>query len=526
MVLESFFPDVVIPDKPFGRFVFDRLEKFGDTVALVEFHSGNEITFRELREKTLEMVKLLWKAGLRKGDIVGLVMPFDMQYVPLYMAAFYCGGVLFGTKLLYKSAIHSQLAAVKPVLVVTTSERYENVSEYIKSNDLGVKLCLTFNQLQKIEPGSLRKTEDDMPCYGAIDVHNDPAIIYLSSGTTGEPKGIEITHYNMTARIITSMANIPLSPGNVMASEIPIIHAQTVSMLFYCLCQGIKLIYAHSLTAKQHLEVVSRYKVNFLSTCDITTLKGMIDQKDSEPAGYDFSSLQKIMVSGAAFPATLIQYARDSLGVNVAMGYGMTEVGRVSVGRSKETPPNSVGLLDCNLQLKVVDRDNGKELKCGEKGEICIKGPQIMKKYRFVKERGISNVLENGWLHSGDFGYYDVKGYIYVLGRVKDAIKVQPGNITVMPVDLEEVLLRHRQIKDVAVVGVAHPDYGEAPRAFVVRKDISLTEEEVLLFFQTETEQFTNLDGGVQFVDSIPRTERGKPQRRLLIENSSSCDYN
>ena len=173
-----------------------------------------------------------------------------------------------------------------------------------------------------------------------------------------------------------------------------------------------------------------------------------------------------------------------------------------------------------NLQLKVVDKDTGKVLNCGEKGEICIKGPQIMKEY-FLQDGTVVNVLENGWLHSGDLGYFDGSGFIYVVGRTKEAIKIQPGNVIVMPAELEDILLRHKQITDVAVAGVPHPDHGEAPRAFVVRKDDSLTEEEVLQFFQTETEQSTSLHGGVKFVDSIPRTELGKPLRRQLVDQSS-----
>jgi len=169
------------------------------------------------------------------------------------------------------------------------------------------------------------------------------------------------------------------------------------------------------------------------------------------------------------------------------------------------------------LLLKVVDRDTGKELGDGQKGEICINGPQIMKAYCLLEDN-TSNMLKNGWLHSGDLGYYDEKGYIYVVGRAKDAIKIQPGNVTVMPAELEDVLLCHKLISDVAVAGVPHPDHGEAPRAFVVRKDESLTEEEVIQFFQIETEQITNLHGGMEFVDSIPRTDNGKPLRRQLIQ--------
>ena len=519
MVLKSFFPDVVIPEEPLGQYLVSCLEKFGDMLAMVEIHSEKKVTFQELHSQSLKIAKVLWKAGLRKGDIVGLVMPFDMQYVPLFIAIIYCGAVLFGTKLLFKAAIHNQLAAVKPALVITTGSRFEEIFNNLKSNVPSVQLCLNFDQLCDLKPGCFRNCDDDMPCYGSIDVHNDPAIIYQSSGTTGEPKGIVTTHYGMMALIQVSRGSIRLFPGDTMGTVNPIIHVQSLGLIFYCISQGIKLAYANSLSAEDHLKAVSMYKVNMLGIGNVKTLKDVVVLKETYP-DYDLSSLQSIIVGGTTFPPELIQIARKKLDTVVTMGYGMTESGHVCAGFTNRIPPNSVGFLNCNVELKVVDKDTGTELGYGEKGEICIRGPQIMKEY-FLKDGTVLDILKDGWLHSGDLGYYDKQGFIYIAGRKKEAIKIQPGNVTVMPVELENVLIRHKDISDVAVAGVPHPDHGEAPRAFVVRKNTSLTETDVVQFFQSEMEQITSLQGGVEFVDKIPRTELGKPLRRELVDKSS-----
>jgi len=518
MVLKSFFPDVVVPQDPLGQYVIHCLERFGDLVAMVEMHSGRKITFNEVREQTLKIVRLLWKAGLRKGDVVGLVMPFDMKFVPLFIAIIYCGGVLFGTKLLYKSSIHNQLAAIKPAFVVITNDRFEEIYEDLKTSVPSVKVCLSFDEIQNMKPGTLRKVDDNMPCYGAINVCEDSVIIYQSSGTTGEPKGIVTTHYGMMALIQISRASIPMFPGDTMGSVNPIIHVQSLAMVFFCLCQGIKLAYANSLTAIEHLNVISKFKINMLGIGNVKTLKDMLDLKELH-SECDLSSLQFIIVGGTTFPPDLIVKARNIFHTVVAMGYGMTESGYISAGFTNQVPPNSVGFLINNVELKVVDKDTGKELTTGEKGEICVRGPQIMKEY-FLKDGTKLDVLEGGWLHSGDLGYYDKFGYIYIVGRKKEAIKIQPGNVTVMPVELENILLQHTLISDVAVAAVPHPDYGEAPRAFIVRKNKTLTEEDVLLFFQTQMEQTSKLHGGLEFVDFIPRTELGKPLRRELVEKS------
>ena len=519
MVLKSVFPDVVIPEIPLGQYLVDLMERYGDLVALMEMHSGRKVTYKELKEDTLKLVKLLWQAGLRKGDIVGLVLPFDQQYVPLFVAVIYCGAVLFGTKLLFKSAIHDQLAAIKPTLVITTNERFQEIFEDLKDNAPSVKLCLSFDQLLTIQPQSLRSLENDMPCYGAIDVHNDPAIIFQSSGTTGEPKGVVRTHYSMVAVAVIASSFSGTMPGDVTGGILNIIHIQSLAYLCQCVTQGTQLAYASCLTADQHLEFISKYKINTMGIFNVTILKNMIE-REAFPLNCDLSPLRLVFVGGTTFPPELIEKAREKLSAVVTMAYGMTEGGIISAGYTNKVPCSSVGLLLSTNELKIVDKDNNAELSCGEKGEICVRGPQVMKEY-FLRDGSVMQVTkENGWLHSGDLGYYDKNGFIYVVGRIKDAIKIQPGNVTVMPAELEDILLRHEQIADVAIAGVPHPNHGEAPRAFVVRKDNKLTEKDVVEFFKSKVEGVTSIDGGVEFVEVIPRTEIGKPLRRELLEKS------
>ena len=518
MILKSFFPDIVIPEKPLGQFIVESAEKFGDEIAIADANNGKELTYKALREETLRLVALLSKAGLRKGDVVCLALPFDVQYVPLFIAINYCGAVLFGTKLLNKTSSYNQLAAIKPKLVVTTNDRLEELSADLKSSVSSMKLCLSFDQLQNIQPRSLASFDDSLPSNGATDVHKDPVIIYRSGGTTGEPKAVVATHYKVMAMIHILMAiNNGLNPGDVIASFNPIIHVQNLISLYYCICQRIKFVYSNNSSVEKHLETITKYKVNSFGIFNVNILKGIIEQSTTDPE-CDLSSLININLLGGTFSPEVIQEARDKLpGIVIALIYALTEAGVVAVGTSNKMPASSAGYLRNNIEVKVVDKDTRKELECGDKGEICVRGPQVITDY-FEQDGSHIDAIHDGWLTTGDLGYFDKKGYIYVVGRSADAIKIQPGSVTVMPAELENILLQHKQIVDVTVARVSHSDYGEAPRAFVVRNDDSLTEEEVLQFFENKTENVISLHGGVEFVDVIPRSEVGKPLRRKLVE--------
>ena len=516
MILKSNFPDAVIPETPLGQYVMEALKQQDpDALAIIEMISGNFLTYKQLCDQAQQLTGLLWRAGLRKGDIVGLVLPFDLKYTPLFIAISCCGGVLFGCKLLYQSSFYNQLRSIKPTFLITTNDRYDQISTDIKQEVPSLKLCLSFDQLKNIQPGSIRSRDNDMPCYGCIDVHNDAAIIFQSSGTTGQPKGIVTTHYAMVALLTSTKSSLGLFPGDVLAANATIIHAQSLNGFLSCATQGVTFAYASSLTAEQHLEFASKYKVTILGIANVNYLREIIDHKQIEI--FDLSSLKSIVVGGTTFPAELIEQARSKFGVIVCMGYGTTEAGYVSLGFSNKTPPNSVGRLVCNIQVKIMD--NGREVGPGEKGEICIAGAQLMKEY-FISNETIVQGVKDGWMHSGDLGFYDKQGYLYVVGRLKEAIKIQPGNVTAMPAELEDLIRRHSKVLDVAIVGVPHPDYGEAPRAFVVRKDETLLEEELILFFNNQVENVTSLHGGVEFVSVIPRTETGKTVRQQLLENS------
>ena len=515
MVLKSNFADIVIPEIPLGQYVMEALKQQNpDALAIIEMVSGNSLTYKQLCDQAQQLTGLLWRAGLRKGDIVALALPFDLTYTPLFIAISCCGGVLFGCKLLFQSSILQQLRSVKPTLVITTNDRYDQISTDIKQEVSSLKLCLSFDQLKNIQPGSIRSRDNDMPCYGCIDVHNDAAGIFQSSGTTGQPKGIVISHYGFVTTLLAFKSTFQLFREDRLAFSFTALHVLALNVFLSSVIRGVTIVHGTP-SLEQYLGLISKYKVTTWFILNVNLLKAIVEDKQAHK--HNLSFLKSIFVGGTTCPSDLIQQARDKFGIIVSMTYGSTEMGFVSCGYSNKTPTNSVGILTNNTQIKVIDQDN--ELGPDEKGEICVKSPQIMKNY-LLNDGTVSQGVINGWMHSGDLGFYDKQGYLYIVGRLKEVIKIQPGNIAVMPAELEDIIRRHNQVLDVAIVGVPHPDYGEAPRAFVVRKNETLLEEDLVLFFNNQVENTTSLHGGVKFVPVIPRNETGKILRRQLLKNS------
>ena len=515
MVLKSSFADIVIPEIPLGQYVMESLKQQDpDALAIIEMVSGNSLTYKQLCDQAQQLTGLLWRAGLRKGDIVALALPFDLKYAPLFIAISCCGGVLFGCKLLFQSSILQQLRSVKPTLVITTNDQYHQILTDMKQEVSSLKLYLSFDQLKNIQPGSIRSRDNDMPCYGCIDVHNDAAVIFQSSGTTDQPKAVVVSHYGLVATLLTINSTFGLFREDRLAFHFTALNVATLNFSLSFVIRGVTIVYGTP-SPEQYLGFISKYKVTTCLIFNVNLLKAIVEDKQAHK--HNLSFLKSIFVGGTKYPSELIQQARDKFGVFVSMTYGSTEMGLVSCGYSNKTPTNSVGILTSNTQIKVIDQDN--ELGPDEKGEIYVKCPQIMKNY-LLNDGTVSQGVVNGWMHSGDLGFYDKQGYLYIVGRLKDAIKAQPGNITVMPAELEDIIRRHSKVLDVAIVGVLHPDYGEAPRAFVVRKDETLLEEELIKFFNDQVENTTSLHGGVEFVPVIPRNETGKILRRQLLKKS------
>jgi 4-coumarate--CoA ligase len=357
------------------------------------------------------------------------------------------------------------------------------------------------------------------PASVKFNVRDDVCIIPYSSGTTGLPKGVMLTHYNVVAMMamfghseFKDDLHFP-DEQPIMLSFLPLYHVYgMLSTAIFALAAGIMVICLPRFHIEQILSCVQKYKVTILALVPpaLITLS-----KSPLVKNYDLSSVRRIVCGAAPLSRDAeLDFRKIVSTQDIGQGFGMTEtticvilnpVHRMKLG--------SVGIVLPNTEIKVIDIETKKMLGPHERGEICARGPQIMKGYLNNTKATAETIDSDGWLHTGDVGYYDDEGYFFIVDRIKELIKFK--GFQVAPAELEALLLTHPDVADVAVIGVPDAEAGELPRAYIVAKlGMNPSIDNIKQFVADKVSNFKQLRGGVQFVQSIPKLETGKIIRR------------
>ncbi len=353
---------------------------------------------------------------------------------------------------------------------------------------------------------------------------DDTCAILYTSGTTGQPKGAELTHLNLWSNVVTGW-NIHLPTLDFTDSEqktclitLPLFHTtgQTVQMNT-SLYGGNRVVLLPRFEAKQTLETMVREKVNFW--VGVPTMYWAL-LKYADETGCDISQISKHMKvctsGGAPMPVELMREFQEKFGVRVLEGYGLSETSPLATFNHIERPskPGSVGQPIFGVDVRCFD-DNDVEVPCGERGEIVIRGTNVMKGY-YKRPEATAEAFRNGWFHTGDIGIKDEEGYISIVDRKKDMIL--RGGYNIYPRQLEEVIITHPAVSLVAVIGVPHERLGEEVKAVVVLKQgESLTTEEFIAWCKTQIAA-NKYPRHVEFRDSLPIGSTGKIFKRALKE--------
>ncbi len=465
-----------------------------------------ELSYAALGEATAHIAGLLRDHGFEAGDRVGIMLP-NVPYFPVvYYGVLRAGGIVVPMNVLLKQrevAFYLQDSGAK---LVFAWHGFAQDAE-AGAEQAGAECLL-------VEPG---KFEDQVGSAGALtevaDVAgDDTAVILYTSGTTGQPKGAELTHENLTRNAQASQGLFSLGSDAIVLGALPLFHSfgQTCGMNATISGGGTLTLIPRFDPAKA-LEIIQRDQVNIFQ--GVPTMYGAmlhLPERDQ----YDTSSLKLCASGGSAMPVELLRGFEEAFGCKVLEGYGLSESSPVASFNhpDRERKPGSIGTPIEGVEMKVVDED-GKDVPQGEVGEIVIRGHNVMKGY-WNKAQETGDTLKDGWLHTGDMATIDEDGYFFIVDRKKDMII--RGGYNVYPREIEEILYEHPAVREAAVVGVPHDEYGEEVGAAVALKDGEEISESELRDFVKDQVAAYKYPRRIWFVDDLPKGPTGKILKREI----------
>ena len=518
MIIRSPFPDVTIPEVPFTEFVYQRAQALADKPALIDGPSGRTLTFGQLAGAIRLVAASLAQRGMKKGDVFAIYSPNLPEYAVAFHAVATLGGIVTTVNPLYTVyELTHQLQDAGASYLLTIPQFMANAQEAAKA--AGIKEIFVFGEAEGATPfASLLKSDGQVPPV-QIDPHKDLVVLPYSSGTTGLPKGVMLTHYNLTANIAQA-ANIPKTETSVVESDVvmgilPFFHIYgMVVIMNYALHVGATVVTMPRFDMEQFLSMIQQYRITYANLVPPIVLglakHPLVDK-------YDLSSLRTIISGAAPLGAEVEAACHKRLNCVVSQGYGMTEASPVTHFRTDVHVPNkaaSVGPCIPNTECKIVDIVTGEGLGPKQEGEVWIRGPQVMQGYLNNPTASANTVDRDGWLHTGDIGYVDEDGYFYIVDRLKELIKYK--GFQVAPAELEATLLGHPAIADAAVIGIADEEAGEVPKAFIVLKGEATTDS-ILAFMAERVAPYKKIRE-IEIVTQIPKSSSGKILRRVLVE--------
>ena len=466
-----------------------------------------EITYAALEAVTARVAGLLRAKGVRPGDRVGIMLP-NVEYFPIaYFGALRAGAAVVPMNVLLKEREVAYYLGDSGAKVLVAWHAFA-AAAHAGADQTGADCLL-------VEPG----TFEDMlvRCKPVGDVadraSDDTAVILYTSGTTGTPKGAELTHDNLLRNVEASVDVFGLGADAVTLGALPLFHAfgQTCGLNATIAVGGL-LTLIPRFDGTKALEIVERDRVTLFE--GVPTMFGAM--LHSPRAGeIDVSTLEVCVSGGAAMPVELMRAFEERFGCQILEGYGLSETSPVASfnRRDRERKPGSIGLPLAGIEMRVVGAD-GAEVPRGEVGEIAIRGHNVMKGY-WNRPAATAEVLdEEGWFRTGDIGRVDEDGYFFIVDRKKEL--VIRGGYNVYPREVEDVLYEHPAVREAAVIGIPHDDLGEEVAAAVALKDGAATSAAELRDFVKERVAAYKYPRVVWLVAELPKGPTGKILKREI----------
>jgi acyl-CoA synthetase (AMP-forming)/AMP-acid ligase II len=491
---------------------------------------GRRWTYREISERVNRLAGGLVKLGVKKEDRVGILHVNCPQYVETYFAVAKLGGIFVPLNFRAKAEELSYMISNAEVRFLFLGDRYLEMVEAILPDLPMVEGCIL---IEGERVGRVRY-EDliQSASLGEVMVEvgdEDVTILIYTAGTTGRPKGVPLRHSAFVSYVLDNVdpASPEIEERNLLT--VPLYHVAGIQTMLAAIYGGRTLVMMRQFEVKEWMRTVEREKATRAMLVP-TMLKRVIDDPDF--SSYDLSSLKVVTYGAAPMPFEVISKAiRVMPWVRFINAFGQTETAstitalgpedHIIDGTEEEKEKklrrlsSSIGRPLPDVEIRIVDEE-GRVLPPFEVGEIQAKGPRVMTGYWGDEEKTRQVITSDGWIRTGDMGWMDEEGYIYLAGRADDMIIRGGENIS--PEEVENVLHSHPKVEEAAVIGVPDPEWGQEPRAIVVLKEGEVaTEEEIIEFCRSRLAGFKR-PRSVIFVDSLPRNPMGKVLRRKLRE--------
>ncbi|MYL39030.1 long-chain-fatty-acid--CoA ligase [Halobacillus litoralis] len=534
--------------RPLQDYLRDTAQDYGEKKAL--YFMGKELSYKEVYDQSLAVASYLQQLGVEKGDRVSIMLPNCPQSVVAYYGVLLAGGIVVQTNPLYmERELEYQMKDSGAKVIICLDILYPKAANVKPETDLehiivtGIKDYLPFPKnkiypfIQKRQYQVLVKPEQSTDTHlwthllkestrevkpVEVDPLEDLALLQYTGGTTGFPKGVMLTHYNLIVN--TQMAKKWLykcrdGEERVLAI-LPFFHVYGMtSVMNLSVMMGNKMILMPKFDAEAVLKVIEKQRPTLFPGAP-TIYIALLNHPNLKK--YDLSSIEACISGSAPLPVEVQEQFEKITGGRLVEGYGLTETSPTTHSNLiwGHRISGSIGIPWPDTDSKIFKMDADEEADYGEIGEIVVKGPQVMKGYWNRPEETAQVLSEDGWFRTGDMGYMNEDGYFYIVDRKKDMIIA--GGYNIYPREVEEVLYEHSEVQEAVVVGVPDPYRGETVKAFIVRKQGSdITEDELNEFCRKHMASF-KAPRLYEFREELPKTAVGKILRRQLVEEEKA----
>jgi acyl-CoA synthetase (AMP-forming)/AMP-acid ligase II len=520
MIVRSPFDDLDIPDVGLPEFLFSDISEHADSVAVLDGSSGQEMTFAELAHGVDRFAAALGERGLGRGDVIAVFAPNDPYYPVVFHGALAAGVAVTTLNAMYTpDEIAFQLRDSGARLLVTISPFLDRARAALRAEGLAVTEVVLLDDardeastpMPENTLADLLTTTAERPSITVTG--DDVAALPYSSGTTGRAKGVVLTHRNLVANLLQVQAmGTHVTSSTKILAVLPFFHIYGMTCMMN---QGIHaratVVTMPKFDLSEFLRIISEYRVDRVY---VAPPIAVALAKHPMVEEYDIDCVDIVFSGAAALDADLGHAMGKRLNCTVLQGYGMTELSPVSHCMPDDRPDmdlGSIGVALPNVECKLVDPETGEE---GSRGELWVRGPNVMREYLNNAEATSSTLDEDGFLHTGDVATVTDEGIFHIVDRVKELIKYK--GYQVPPAELEALLLTNDAIADAAVIGVKDADGEEIPKAFVVKQQgAEISEDDVMSFVASRIAPHKKVRV-VEFIDEIPKSGSGKILRKDL----------